>query len=114
MEADELIKVTINMDENLMQSQQNLGGIPVLLCDYSIFANKDQTNSRTSNNSVYVSGCFRNCQQYFYHLLFGTDLFTISNSSIVPNDVTTNLLSAPERVKDAMDVFIESRQTEDS
>ena len=50
----------------------------------------------------------------FINLLFGTDLFTISNSRIVPNDVTTNILSAPERVKDAMDVFIESRPTEDS
>ena len=56
--------------QNLMQSQQNLGGIPVLLCDYSIFANKDQTNSRTSNNAVYVSGCFRNCQECFYQSAF--------------------------------------------
>ena len=50
----------------------------------------------------------------FINLLFGTDLFTISNSRIVPNDVTINILSAPERVKDPMDVFIESRPTEDS
>ena len=41
------------------------------------------------------------------NLLSGTDIFTISNSRIGPNDVTGNLLSAPERVKDAMDVFIE-------
>ena len=94
--------------QNLMQSQQNLGGIPVLLCDYSIFANKDQTNSRTSNNAVYISGCFRNCQECFYQSAFCTVLFTISNSRIVPNDVTINILSAPERVKDPMDVFIES------
>ena len=38
--------------------------------------------------------------------LSDTDIFTISNSRIGPNDVTGNLLSAPERVKDAMDVFI--------
>ena len=50
----------------------------------------------------------------FINLLFGTDLFTVSNSRIVPNDVTINILSAPERVKDPMDVFIESRPTEDS
>ena len=41
------------------------------------------------------------------NLLSDTDIFTISNSRIGPNDVTGNLLSAPERVKDAMDVFIE-------
>ena len=40
------------------------------------------------------------------NLLSDTDIFTISNSRIGPNDVTGNLLSAPERVKDAMDVFI--------
>ena len=40
--------------------------------------------------------------------LSDTDIFTISNSRIGPNDVTGNLLSAPERVKDAMDVFIDS------
>ena len=42
------------------------------------------------------------------NLLSDTDIFTISNSRIGPNDVTGNLLSAPERVKDAMDVFIDS------
>ena len=41
------------------------------------------------------------------NLLSDTDIFTISNSRIGPNDVMGNLLSAPERVKDAMDVFIE-------
>ena len=41
------------------------------------------------------------------NLLSDTDIFTVSNSRIGPNDVTGNLLSAPERVKDAMDVFIE-------
>ena len=40
------------------------------------------------------------------NLLSDTDILTISNSRIGPNDVTGNLLSAPERVKDAMDVFI--------
>ena len=40
------------------------------------------------------------------NLLSDTDIFTVSNSRIGPNDVTGNLLSAPERVKDAMDVFI--------
>ena len=50
----------------------------------------------------------------FINLPFGTDLFTISNSRIVPNDVTINILSAPERVKDPTDVFIESRPKEDS
>ena len=42
------------------------------------------------------------------NLLSDTDIFTVSNSRIGPNDVTGNLLSAPERVKDAMDVFIDS------
>ena len=42
------------------------------------------------------------------NLLSDTDIFTISNSRIGPNDVTGNLLSALERVKDAMDVFIDS------
>ena len=41
------------------------------------------------------------------NLLSDTDIFTISNSRIGPNDVTGNLLSVPERVKDVMDVFIE-------
>ena len=40
------------------------------------------------------------------NLLSETDIFTISNSRIGPNDVTGNLLSSPERVKDAMGVFI--------
>ena len=40
------------------------------------------------------------------NLLSDTDIFTVSNSRIGPNDVTGNLLSAPERFKDAMDVFI--------
>ena len=42
------------------------------------------------------------------NLLSDTDIFTISNSRIGQNDVTGNLLSALERVKDAMDVFIDS------
>ena len=41
------------------------------------------------------------------NLLSETDIFTISNSRIGANDVTGNLLSVPERVKDVMDVFIE-------
>ena len=40
------------------------------------------------------------------NLLSDTDIFTILNSRIGPNDVTDNLLSAPERVTDAMNVFI--------
>ena len=67
MEADKLVKVTINMDAKSNESQQNLAGIPVLLYDYSIFANKDQT---TSKSGVYVSGCFINCQQCFYQSAF--------------------------------------------
>ena len=53
-----------------MQSQQDLAGIPVLLCENSIFANKDQTTSRTSKTGVYVSGCFINCEQCFYQSVF--------------------------------------------
>ena len=49
----------------------------------------------------------------FINLLSDTDIFTISNGRIGPNDVTGRLMSAPERVKDAMDVFIEPWPTED-
>ena len=86
--------------------QLDLAGISVLLYDYSIFANKDQRTSRTSKNAVYVSGYLEIISNVSINLLSDTDIFTVSNSRIGPNDVTGNLLSAPERIKDAMDVFI--------